>query len=247
MAAAVLTAAGVPRTLSAEPVCALRCSAVAGQALTPSPTGRVADPPPATARPEPPGTPVPTATAAPHRSPPAGASPPPRPAPPSPGVPGVPVNVGPALAVGDSVTIDIGPALRRDVTGVTVDGRVGRQFSAGVQIVDVLRAAGRLPGVVVVALGTNGTVSPPDFEAMMRAASGARRVVFVTVHVPRSWETEVNEALRDGVARHPGVATLVDWHGQSQGHPEWFAPDGYHVTPAGSEVLARLIAGALSA
>ncbi len=144
------------------------------------------------------------------------------------------------------MTLDIGPALRRDVSGVTVDGQVGRQFTAGVRIVDSLRAAGSLPPVVVVALGTNGSFSPQDFDAMMRAAAGARRVVFVNVRVPRVWEADVNATLRAGVTRYRS-ATLADWSAASQGHAEWFARDGYHLTPAGAEALARLIATVMAA
>jgi hypothetical protein len=165
--------------------------------------------------------------------------PPAAPAPP----PG-PVNAGPVYAIGDSVMIDIQPALVRDVAGVTVDGKVSRQFATGVQIIAALRAAGRLPPVVVVELGTNGTVTPGLFDAMMAAAQGATTVVFCTVHVPRSWESGDNATIRAGVARYPN-ARLADWFGLSQGHPEWFAPDGYHLNPTGARALAALVAATL--
>jgi lysophospholipase L1-like esterase len=155
------------------------------------------------------------------------------------------VHAGAVLAVGDSVTLDIAAALQRDVPGTTVDGKVGRQFGDGVVIVNQLRRAGRLPPTVVVALGTNGTVTTPQFDAMMQAAAGASRVVFVTVRVPRTWQDEVNSVLRAGVARYANTA-LADWYALSAGHAAWLAPDGYHLTPAGAAALAQLIASAIA-
>ncbi len=79
-------------------------------------------------------------------------------------------------------------------------------------MVEAERAAGTLGRVLVVELGTNGTVTSADFDAMMQAASGLARVVFVNVDVPRSWEAPDNAVLAAGVARYPGVAVLADWN-----------------------------------
>jgi lysophospholipase L1-like esterase len=138
--------------------------------------------------------------------------------------------------------IDIQPALEADIPGVRVDGLVSRQFETGIGVVQADRAAGSLGRVLVVELGTNGTVTSADFDAMMQAASGVARVVFVNVNVPRSWEAPDNAVLAAGVARYPGVAVLADWNTVSSGHPEWFTPDQVHLEPAGAEALANLIA-----
>jgi hypothetical protein len=160
---------------------------------------------------------------------------------PTPGVPGPPVP-GPFLAVGDSLMIDIQPYLEADLPGVTVDGMVSRQFEAGIAVVQTARAAGSLGNVLVVELGTNGAVTSSDIDAMMQAAAGVRRVVFVNVDVPRSWEAGDIAVLAAGVARYPGVAVLADWYSLSSDHPEWFDPDQVHLQPAGAQALAALIA-----
>ncbi len=149
---------------------------------------------------------------------------------------------GPVTAVGDSIMLDIQADLEADVPGVQVDGLVSRQFETGISVVQADRAAGTLGRVLVVELGTNGTVTSTDVDAMMQAASGVARVVFVNVNVPRSWEAEDNAVLAAGVARYPGVAVLADWNAVSAGHPEWFTPDQVHLEPAGAEALANLIA-----
>jgi hypothetical protein len=153
-----------------------------------------------------------------------------------------PPVAGPVTAVGDSIMLDIQPYLATDVPGVSVDGLVSRQFEAGIAVVQADRAAGTLGHVLVVELGTNGTVTSDDVDAMMQAAAGVSRVVFVNVCVPRPWEAEDNAVLAAAVARYPGVAVLADWFDLASGHPEWFTPDEVHLEPNGAAALAALIA-----
>jgi len=149
---------------------------------------------------------------------------------------------GPVTAVGDSIMLDIQSELTADLPGVTVDGLVSRQFQAGIGVVQAARAAGTLGRVLVVELGTNGAVTPADVDAMMQAAQGVTRVVFVNVDVPRPWAAGDNAVLAAGVARYPGVAVLADWYALSAPHPEWFTTDQVHLNPAGATALAALIA-----
>jgi lysophospholipase L1-like esterase len=138
--------------------------------------------------------------------------------------------------------IDMQPNLQADIPGIAVDGAVSRQFETGIGVVQADRSAGTLGSVLVIELGTNGTVTSSDIDAMMQAAAGVKRVVFVNVDVPRSWEQPDNATLAAGVARYPGVAVLADWFSLSSPHPEWFAADQVHLQPAGAAALAGLIA-----
>lgn len=157
------------------------------------------------------------------------------------GAPGTAPVAGPVTAVGDSIMLDIQSDLQADIPGAQVDGLVSRQFETGIGIVQADRAAGTLGNVLVVELGTNGSVTSSDFDAMMQAAAGAKRVVFVNVNVPRSWEAPDNAVLAAGVARYPGVAVLADWNALSTPHPEWFTSDQVHLQPTGTQALASLI------
>ncbi len=154
----------------------------------------------------------------------------------------LPVVSGPVTAVGDSIMIDMQPYLQTDIPGVGVDGVVSRQFETGIGVVQADRAAGALGSVLVVELGTNGTVTSSDFDAMMQAAAGVKRVVFVNLNVPRPWEAPDNAVLAAGVARYPGLAVLADWNTLSTPHPEWFTPDQVHLEPAGAQAMAALVA-----
>ncbi|MBV8463651.1 MAG: hypothetical protein JO368_10180 [Acidimicrobiales bacterium] len=149
---------------------------------------------------------------------------------------------GPVYAVGDSLMLDIQPYLQTDLPGVRVDGMVSRQFETGIGVVQAARAAGTLGSVLVVELGTNGSVTSSDVDAMMQAAAGVQRVVFVNIDVPRPWAAPDNAVLAASVARYPGVAVLADWYTLSSPHPEWFAPDQVHLQPAGAAAMAALIA-----
>lgn len=149
---------------------------------------------------------------------------------------------GPVTAVGDSILLDIQPELTALVPSVGVDGVVSRQFQAGIGIVQADRSSGTLGRVLVVELGTNGAISPSDVDAMVQAATGVARVVFVTVCVPRAWVALDNVVLADGVARHADVAVLADWNALATPHPEWFTADQVHLNPAGATALATLIA-----
>jgi hypothetical protein len=146
------------------------------------------------------------------------------------------------VAVGDSVLEDVqlyAPATLSS-HGITFNTAVSRAWIAGETIFNSLRADGRLPPVVIVALGSNGAVRPADFDAMMRAVAGATRVVFMTVTGP---ETANNAIIRAGVARYPQAA-LADWAALAALHPGWFARDGVHIGPAGATALGNLLAAA---
>ena len=126
--------------------------------------------------------------------------------------------------------------------GIRVDGTVSRQFEAGIAVVQADRAAGTLGRVLVVELGTNGPITADDVDAMVTAAAGVARIVFVTVCVPRPWAAPDNAVLAAGVARHADVAVLADWNALATPHPEWFTADQVHLQPAGATALAALIA-----
>jgi hypothetical protein len=149
---------------------------------------------------------------------------------------------GPVTAVGDSVLLDAQPQLAADVPGIRVDGVVSRQFEAGIAVVQADRVAGTLGRVLVVELGTNGPITPDDVDAMVEAAAGVTRIVFVTVCVPRPWAVPDNTVLTAGVARHADVAVLADWNALATPHPEWFTADQVHLNPAGATALAALVA-----
>jgi hypothetical protein len=149
---------------------------------------------------------------------------------------------GRVLAIGDSVMEGAQQAVEAAVPGVTVDAAVSRQFHDAIGILTHDDSVGTPPVTVVVALGTNGHVTSQEIDSFMRAA-GELEVYFVTVRVPRLWESEVNVTLHAAPTRWPN-AHVIDWHDYANGHDGWFVNDGFHLTAAGQQAYAAFIARA---
>lgn len=58
----------------------------------------------------------------------------------------------------------------------------------------------------------------------------------VNTRVPRSYESHVNELIANAAKKH-GNVTLIDWYKRSEGHTEYFAPDGIHLEAKGVKAL----------
>jgi hypothetical protein len=147
---------------------------------------------------------------------------------------------GAPLAVGDSVLADAAALLARD--GFEADGMVCRQMSQGLA---VLRERGaRLPHLVVLALGTNGEVTPGDINEALRILGPQRILVLVTPH--GSVVPSTPQVIREAAASQRERIVLLDWDRLAAGHPEWLAPDGVHLGgQAGIEAFAQMIASVL--
>jgi hypothetical protein len=156
------------------------------------------------------------------------------------------VPAGRVGAIGDSVMIGATPALQQAIDGIEIDASTSRQVAAGIVTLRERRAAGQLGEVVIVHLGNTGTFTARQFDETMQVLEGVRRVVFVTVRVPRPWEGANNAVLAAGVARYPN-AVLADWQAASAGRPDYFATDGIHLGASGARAYAGLIAASVRA
>jgi hypothetical protein len=136
-----------------------------------------------------------------------------------------------------------GPTYHRTLAVcAVVDTAVSRQFR---HADDVARAHGGGTGrSVVVHLGTNGNATQAQIDDLLAAVPAATRVVLVNtqMHGSQPWEAENNALFPGAVARCGSRCALGDWKGYSDGHPEWFAGDGVHLTAAGAAAYAALIA-----
>jgi hypothetical protein len=158
--------------------------------------------------------------------------------------PGKGFLAGHVTAIGDSVMLDAQPDLEADIHGIDVEAMVSRQWDDGVALAQQLKSEGRLGGIVVIDLGTNGPVTPQQFANMMSVLAGASRVVFVTIHLPPSysWWQSVNATLEHGVPKYPRDK-LADFNKLADENPQWFGPDGIHmpIGGAGAQAMAKLI------
>jgi peptidoglycan/LPS O-acetylase OafA/YrhL len=149
-------------------------------------------------------------------------------------------------AVGDSVMLASATALEAALPGVYIDAKVDRQMATGLALVRSLAAAGQLRHVVVVSLGTNGTVTARQLRQLQRAAGPGRVLVLVSTFGPQAWEHAVNTALA-AAARHGKHTELANWHAAIAARPALLWPDGIHPRPAGARLYARVVRAAIKA
>ncbi|MGE3619741.1 MAG: acyltransferase family protein [Acidimicrobiia bacterium] len=236
-AATVGTALGAATGESGHPVAeALAAGATAGvPAPAPGPAGSSpgADGQPAT------GTGAPATDGGTAVVPP-GTAPDPAATPPAPvAPPDLPVTV-----VGESVTLGAANALQQRFSVVGIDAEVGRQAHETVDRVVAMAQQGTLQPNVVVHVGNNGPVPEAELERLW-AAVAPRRLVLVTVSVPRRWEDQVNGAVTSFAATHPGVA-VVDWKAATAEVPDLLVSDGVHLSTAGIARYVELVAAVVT-
>jgi peptidoglycan/LPS O-acetylase OafA/YrhL len=171
----------------------------------------------------------------------------PAPPPPDPAAPPPAPSVEPQRwvhAIGDSVLLASRDALAATLgDGARIDAVVGRQPWDGVPLVQAWAATH--PGEhLVVVLGSNGILRHEHVDEIMAAAGPDRRVVFVTVSVPRRWAEPTNDAIRGRVPAYPN-ARIVDWQAMVAGNGGFVGSDQIHPTRAGALALSAAIRDAL--
>jgi len=148
-------------------------------------------------------------------------------------------------ALGDSVMLGGAYRLAYLVPGIDVDAAVGRQAAAVVNILKQRLDAGELGDIVLLHIGNNGTLSGRQLDEIMAVVGPERRVLLVTLKVPRSWQDANNRHLAEAAERYANVA-LVDWQTESSDKPELFGDDLIHLNRDGALVYADLIAWRIS-
>ncbi len=94
--------------------------------------------------------------------------------------------------------------------GFVVDARENRQAKEMVADIQAAAANGRLGPVVVVQVGTNGTVTDAELEAIVAAVPATTRLSFLTVKADQPWIDPNNDKIRNLPATHPAVG-VIDW------------------------------------
>ena len=104
-------------------------------------------------------------------------------------------------------------------------------------------AAGASDGPVT--LGANGPVTEQDVAAAL-AILGPNRVPVPVTYLEPGFKRGPDTALRrQEPRRHPERVVVLDWVGDSAGHPGWCQPDGLHLTFPGAAADARFLARAI--
>ncbi|MGJ0202854.1 acyltransferase family protein [Leucobacter sp. gxy201] len=148
-------------------------------------------------------------------------------------------------AIGDSVMLASLPELTEAFPGIAIDAAVSRGMGPGVGLAQQEADQGALRSVVVVGLGTNGTVDPEELEELHRLA-GTRLIVLVNAYGERDWIPGVNQTLESFAASYRGVV-VADWQGSVTGVEGALAGDDIHPNPSGGAIYAASVQQALDA
>jgi hypothetical protein len=144
---------------------------------------------------------------------------------------------------GDSVILGIRTALSEIRPLLVVNARVGRAAPELLQEMtrDLEKAAG---SIVVMDLGNNDLLAEETVRAIFELVKESSKVVVINTAVPRPYRDANNELVAELAAQYPNVR-VVDWNSISDGHPEYFAPDGVHLVPTGVSAYVMAINEAL--
>jgi len=132
---------------------------------------------------------------------------------------------------GDSVILGIRAALGEKYPISLINARIGRQAP---ELLDVMShdKAQVLQSTVIFDLGNNNALTTDEVKSIFEVVKNQPKIIVVNTAVPRAYR-DANNALIAEVARQYSRVSLVDWNAISNGHPEYFAPDGVHLVPTG--------------
>ena len=145
---------------------------------------------------------------------------------------------------GDSVILGIRSKLEAKQHISLVNARVGRQAPELLAVMRVDKTS--VPqSPVIFNLGNNNALSESTVVEIFETIKDQPQIIVVNTAVPRAWKDANNSIISSVAARYPNVI-VVDWNKISTGRPELFAPDGVHLSPAGSDVYVDLILNVLT-
>ena len=140
---------------------------------------------------------------------------------------------------GDSVILGIRSKLESKEHISLINARVGRQAPELLAVMRVDQSS--VPSSpVVFNLGNNNALSEQTVIDIFEIVKNQPQVIVVNTAVPRPWKDANNAIISKVASGYPNVR-LVDWDRVSKNRPELFAPDGVHLSPAGSDVYVDLV------
>ena len=150
--------------------------------------------------------------------------------------------------IGDSVTVSAADDLRSKMPGISVDAKVSREVSDGLDIARKQRDKHELGRIVVVSLSTNSGMTQEDVDTLTDLAESdqTREIVLVTGQAPPKldWVKTSNETVRSAGKKSDKIV-VADWAKASDGRPDLMVSDGVHPEPPGQDLYAQTVADAV--
>ena len=140
------------------------------------------------------------------------------------------LDEGGLWVTGDSVILGIRSELDLVENIGLINARVGRQASELLE--EIRRDKEKMSDATVIFnLGNNNKLTEEQVLLIFQELADQPRIIVVNAAVPRAWLEDNNALIKKYADLYS--ANLVDWASISAEHPEYFAPDGVHLVPAG--------------
>ena len=143
---------------------------------------------------------------------------------------------------GDSVILGIRFELDSRHNIGLINARVGRQAPELLEVITNDKA-NMSTATIVLNLGNNNKLSQEQVAAIFEEIKDQPRIVVINTAVPRPWRDDNNALISQYAATYG--AYVVDWASISEGHSEYFGPDGVHLSPAGVRSYVEAISAQL--
>ena len=144
---------------------------------------------------------------------------------------------------GDSVILGIRNELSNRRQVGLINAPVGRQAPELIEVLNKDKAR-MLGAPIIVNMGNNNRLGESEVVSIFEAIKDQPQIIVINTAVPRGWKDENNSLIQQVASRYQNVK-IVDWNAISQGHPEYFAPDGVHLVPTGISVYVDAIVSEL--
>ena len=143
----------------------------------------------------------------------------------------------PIAGIGDSVMLGAVMALYDQFPNGYFDAATSRTTYAAAGVISSLEEKGVLGDIVVFNLGANGEKSDEIRENIVEMLAG-KKIYWMTNTNPKTFW--INDRLRVMEEKYDNVK-VIDWKEISEGHNEYFAADGLHLTSSGQKAFAKAI------
>ena len=148
------------------------------------------------------------------------------------------------LFIGDSVLDMTKFDLKKIYPNSIIETKIGRQFYELPDLLAYYAKTGKMRKIVVIALGTNGTIYKKDMEKVMKTLEG-HEVYLISTVMPDSWQKSVNEEIMNASLQHSNVK-VIDWYSFAKNKREYFYKDGTHPKPDADKKYVDLIYSVVS-
>ena len=144
----------------------------------------------------------------------------------------------PILALGESVML--GAAQVLEERGIKTIAEVSKGPDWELEQLNIAKTKYNIKLGVVIQLGTNGTVTRAQYDAILKELTDVPRVVMLTVRAARPWIEGNNAIIRALPESYPNVVVL-DWEARAAEIADHLSNDGIHLSDDTAKTFYRNI------